>query len=562
MRYRGQGSRLACLLGTRRWCLALLGMVILWCLGLVSANTGSASSTPADSTAVTVDWSGTFSSSYEVSELGGVMTQAINLTWTAIGAFNYQGQQVTPSQRTTLQVTGTMTETDTSSSAPTLQDNCTAQLSAIPSMQYTNLGLLDATVGQYPPDTGVVNASASVPAGPETPSPFIQTNGTGDCATFHMDTTGALPKGHSAIDWLSTYGGETATFNEKQQPSYSANYGPYSDDQTAGGNSTFTAHISDTLAITTTTCAVGTDTARAGSEGNVDASRGSNSQARSADASSITPVYYYSSRGSSESLQDGLGLPGRELFKHLKQGANTNLTGHVNLYPAADIDGGLVEDWDYIVDAKEKRRPPGVFPYLGRNYNKSVTAGVRSGVADLSVLAAQQTTCKWFVVLTGYSQGAEVTRRIVLELAKSHPDILQHVAAVVLFGDPYFTPNEPGVTTQPGFAPGSRGVRRVLPTNPLSVGMPVQTFSYCRRLDAVCAAYPTIGVLLSDLNKLWSDLRRGDTISSVRDLLGLITERTKLVSGHFDYGKDACSAAKRVSEALKAKGANVDVSGC
>lgn len=259
MRYQSHSGHLARLVA-RRWCVALLGVAILWCLGLASASTGSASSTSAEATAVTVNWSGTFSSSYEEPYEGGVMTQAINLSWTSTGAFNYQGQQVTPSQTTTLQVNGTMTETDNSPAAPTLQDNCTAQLSAKPNVQYTNLGLMDATVGQNPPDTGLVTASASVPAGPETPSPFIQTNGSGDCATFHMDTTGALPKGDSAIDWLSKYGEETATFNEEQQPSFSAHYGPYSDDQTVG-NSTFTAHISDTLKVTTTSCSVGTDTA-------------------------------------------------------------------------------------------------------------------------------------------------------------------------------------------------------------------------------------------------------------------------------------------------------------
>ncbi len=94
--------------------LAPLGVVVIWRLGLASASTGSAGSTATDSTAVTVDWSGTFSSSYEEPYEGGVMTQAINLSWTATGAFNYQGQ---PTQPATLQVNGTMTETDDSPAA-------------------------------------------------------------------------------------------------------------------------------------------------------------------------------------------------------------------------------------------------------------------------------------------------------------------------------------------------------------------------------------------------------------------------------------------------------------
>ena len=175
MSFQGRKSRLARLLGRRRWCVGLMGMVILLIPGLVSASTGSASSTSTEPTAVTVDWSGTFSSSYEEPNEGGVMTQAINLTWTATGAFNYQGQ---PTQPATLQVNGTMTETDNSPAAPTLQDNCTAQLTALPSAYYVNNGLMDATVGQDPPDTGEVNARADVVAQYTTPSDFIQTNGT------------------------------------------------------------------------------------------------------------------------------------------------------------------------------------------------------------------------------------------------------------------------------------------------------------------------------------------------------------------------------------------------
>ncbi len=493
-----------------------MGVVFLWILGLASASTGSANSSSTDTTAATVNWSGTFSSSYEEPYEGGVMTQAINLSWTATGAFNYQGQ---PTQPTTLQVNGTMTETDNSPAAPTLQDNCTAQLSALPSAYYVNNGLMDATVREVPPDTGAVNASADVPAQTATPSDFIQTNGSGDCANFHIYTTPGAKGSNNATEWLLAHGIETASFNEKQQPSFSASYGPYSDDQTVDG-STFTADISDTLTVTTTTtCSIGTDTALAGSEGEP--------MARAA-AGPTKNVVFYSARGSSEVRSgadpNALGKPALALYgildKWATQSDDVDLYAHGDPYPAEDIKEGM------RLDVAEHL-------WLTTHYKASVEEGVSDGVKALEQIASQEdaTGKCWSLVLSGYSQGAEVMRRVMAMLS---PNVLAHVAAVVLYGDPYFLPHEADVTAEGDFSGGAMGVRRYdweqLHNGPAPPPIEVPTFSWCAAHDLVCGFTNSAKRLL--LNK--------SNLAAEED-------------GHFHYDQDACRAATEVAHRLGLK---------
>jgi hypothetical protein len=234
------------------------------------------------------------------------------------------------------------------------------------------------------------------------------------------------------------------------------------------------------------------------------------------------------------------------------------LTSQANRYPASDITEGLVEDWDYLWAFPGLGRPPGLKPYLGHNYDTSVSMGVANGLRDLTTLAnSEPAGCRWYVVVSGYSQGAEVTRRFVDHLPVR---ILAHVAVIVLYGDPLFEARELNVTTLGGFARGTTGARRVIPPKGAQVprGLPVRTYSYCRVKDIVCGLVPAGAPLLAALHKLLFDAATGFPENQLRgDKAQVDKVFAEVTSGHFKYNEDACSAARLVGGALRARGANI-----
>ncbi len=131
-------------------------------------------------------------------------------------------------------------------------------------------------------------------------------------------------------------------------------------------------------------------------------------------------------------------------------------------------------------------------------------------------------------------------RRIIAALPG---DVLAPVAAVELFGDPYFQPFEPNVFALGGSAPDAIGVRRFAWIHfgfgppPPPIGTPA-TYSWCHPHDLV----------------------RGFNNSLLRGL-GFLpgTDEGK---GHFTYDQEACRAADQVSRRLFARGVDLASGSC
>jgi hypothetical protein len=116
-------------------------------------------------------------------------------------------------------------------------------------------------------------------------------------------------------------------------------------------------------------------------------------------------------------------------------------------------------------------------------YEVSVTGGVASLIKAVIERADRCETQK--LVLSGYSQGAEVVRKALPYLKK----VADHVGAVVLFGDPQFDPHtwaEKGGT----YSRRRHGV----------LGLPDKDFpkvfdhvvTYCRDGDLICQGFPNL----------------------------------------------------------------------
>ncbi len=191
-------------------------------------------------------------------------------------------------------------------------------------------------------------------------------------------------------------------------------------------------------------------------------------------------IILYFSRGSGQTVGgSGLGLatPGVDLYLALKEEyGKSGVAAVANGYPAVAI------------------KPS---PRTVTRYKRSVADGVRSArrnIADLHRLCPRS-----YFLLSGYSQGAQVTRQALAKL--SGPD-LEHIAAVVFFGDPYFDPRQGKVTYFPAKQRNWRGVSierkrhgillkyptaKAPPINPAYAG-PV--FSWCHPRDFVCQGPP------------------------------------------------------------------------
>ncbi len=251
-----------------------------------------------------------------------------------------------------------------------------------------------------------------------------------------------------------------------------------------------------------------------------------------------TDVIYYSSRGSSEGK--GLGEPGQALWNRLQAGPNVRLMKEANPYPAADIDKGVIKD--IIL----KRR-------LGTTYDNSVAEGVKDGVEYLGSLAREEGGCQpWYVVMTGYSQGADVTRRIIADRALPG-GVRDHIAAVELFGDPFFKRPAPATETPWGNYNGPAEGVGYINKHATPPALLLPTDSWCNENDMVCALYPVFyRELYRDLVRLGADTAKSDTKAVTADLLAFEHLRDTAVAGHYTYGTDACQAAGFVSKTLSA----------
>ncbi|MGO9972663.1 MAG: cutinase family protein [Solirubrobacteraceae bacterium] len=258
-------------------------------------------------------------------------------------------------------------------------------------------------------------------------------------------------------------------------------------------------------------------------------------------ASARTRVFYYSARGSGETATDtpqAMGTPGYALYQELaKRGRSVGvtITGRGIQYPAVGIAPSLTRD------ALELH-------FLSSQYLDSVIAGMNSGVAALTALARSMGCSRWTVVLAGYSQGAEVMRRVLDGLP---PAVQKHVATMIFFGDPYFYPREEHVTAEGGYDRDDVGILEFAALNPgLALGHavrapaipnPIRAYSWCHRNDPVCQFgvdnHPIISVPVGG-KRLAAD-----------------------VQNHLDYaqGPELCSQADEVGAALRDKGVRMPV---
>jgi hypothetical protein len=170
--------------------------------------------------------------------------------------------------------------------------------------------------------------------------------------------------------------------------------------------------------------------------------------------------YVVDSRGSGE--EGGtISPPGARLvaaFKSLETG--TSVKALPNGYAAR---GG------FSILAGAKLKVPGA-------YFNSVNSGKVWLTDAISRLRTQCSEAK--LILTGYSQGAQVTGDVVQQYAKLPPN----VAAVVLFGDPYFNGRDSAVDRgNPRYRTGVNGGLGKRPT--FKVG---HVLSYCHSNDPVC----------------------------------------------------------------------------
>jgi hypothetical protein len=186
-------------------------------------------------------------------------------------------------------------------------------------------------------------------------------------------------------------------------------------------------------------------------------------------------VIFYFSRGSGQSLnrgERGVSSPGVQVFDDLAKRYEPSVVGSMSdAYTAVAL--------TFSIGGLSLPNPLIPAPYFA-----SVANGVQvsdQNVADLTVLCPRS-----WLVLGGYSQGAEVTREALAKLGESER---QHVAAVVLFGDPFFSASEPNVSTLSSFDPHQVGLLRQLPVAtpaPVAVAYSGKIFSWCHLHDVVC----------------------------------------------------------------------------
>jgi hypothetical protein len=142
------------------------------------------------------------------------------------------------------------------------------------------------------------------------------------------------------------------------------------------------------------------------------------------------------------------------------------------------IGTGAVKGYGVQYPAVNVASPTGVAAllHLGGGYTNSVRVGANDVLARIHARHARCGEQTKFI-LAGYSQGAQVMGDIL-----KHGDIVKYIAAVALFGDPYF--NADSWSSRGGFDSSEYGVFGPRPEWPSSLYGSV--FSYCHWHDIIC----------------------------------------------------------------------------
>jgi hypothetical protein len=172
-------------------------------------------------------------------------------------------------------------------------------------------------------------------------------------------------------------------------------------------------------------------------------------------------VVAYAARGSGEG--DGVGQPNGALISLLQR---SHVFAHMTVF---SDDYPAVPWYDYI-------RSSG-------SYLKSVKLGTDLGVLEVESYMKRCPQSVFF--LLGYSQGADVIRNVVWQLNYAEQ---QRIGQVVLFGDPHFSPVEPGVLKYGSYEnAGSTGPFGALGFSTRYIGIPTpHVLSVCDFGDPVC----------------------------------------------------------------------------
>ena len=122
-------------------------------------------------------------------------------------------------------------------------------------------------------------------------------------------------------------------------------------------------------------------------------------------------------------------------------------------------------------------------PKYSANYVNSVQTGINA--LNIALTAYWRTCPNGYVVLGGYSQGAEVIRKVFYGLKSAQQS---HVASAVFFGDPLFSPKDATIN-KGNYTPGFQGIDIALygdraTTIPTKWSQRFQ--DYCTYGDPVC----------------------------------------------------------------------------
>jgi hypothetical protein len=176
-------------------------------------------------------------------------------------------------------------------------------------------------------------------------------------------------------------------------------------------------------------------------------------------------VILYFARGSGQNLAEaptGFSVPGQQVFEAVARRYRPGVVGS-------------------MADAYMALSVKSFFEGL---YGLSAGNGAETAAQNLADLRRLCPT-SW-LVLGGYSQGAQAIRTALPRLSQA---VRERVAAVTLFGDPYFKPGEPYVVSLSTFRRGGRrGVLRfsTIPAPAIEREFDGRVFSWCRRRDAIC----------------------------------------------------------------------------